>query len=161
MSRNLLIAILLSILPIFELRGGIPFALGTKCPVLLTFAACTGANIVIIPLVFLFLDTVNKHLLKIAVYKKLFDALVDRARKKAHAGIEKYGYVGLALFVAVPLPLTGAYSGCLAAWFFDMERKRATLAIAVGVLIAGIAVTLVVVSGIEALQHIFTKQVQV
>ncbi len=58
---------------------------------------------------------------------------LERARSKAHPLVEKYGVVGLAVFVAVPLPGTGAYSGSLAAWLLDLEWHKAFLAVALGV----------------------------
>ena len=158
MNLHLLIAMFISILPVFELRGGIPYAQAQHVPAGLAFLCCTAVNIVIIPFILLFLDYVNKHLLRIGIYKRLFDKLVARARRKAHDKVEKYGYLGLCMFVAVPLPGTGAYTGSLVAWFFNMERKRASLAIAAGVLLAGVAVTLICFLGLTSLEF-FIKRV--
>jgi len=57
----------------------------------------------------------------------------EKIRAKAHPLVEKYGFIGLALFVAVPLPMTGAYAGTAASWLLDIEPKRAFLAVSVGV----------------------------
>ena len=148
----LLQSIILSMLPIAELRGGIPLAIYNRIHPLLAFAVCVAANMIIVPIVYIFLDYLHHHFLTWKWYKKVFDHFLERARKKTHPYVEKYGYWGLAVFVAVPLPMTGAYTGTLAAWFFGMEKKKAFLAIAAGVVIAGIIVTGVVLSGAKMLQ---------
>ncbi len=76
------------------------------------------------------------------------------------AKVDKYGYWGLALFVAIPLPITGAYTGTLGAWVLGMDPKKTFLAVALGALIAGIIVTVVVSLGIEAFS-LFVKEVPV
>ena len=81
-----------------------------------------------------------------------------RIRRKLHKKVEKYGYFGLTLFVAVPLPITGAWTGTLGAWFFGMDKLKSTLAILLGVLIAGIIVTIVTLVGGNGLS-IFIKSI--
>ena len=88
--------------------------------------------------------------MRIKIYEGMFGRFIERVRRKAHPHILKYGYLGLTLFVAVPLPVTGAYTGTLAAWLFGMERKKAFLALSLGVVMAGIIVTAAVLSGVEA-----------
>jgi len=153
--KEVLIASLLSIIPISEIRGGIPYALHYKFPLTLIIFLIF-LNIIIVPIIFLFLDSINNLLLKIDIYKKFFNSTVERTRRKLHKNIEKYGYLGLTIFVGIPLPLTGAYTGALGAWIFGMNRKKAFLAIAFGVIIASIITTIVIVFGIKALS-IFTK----
>ena len=72
--------------------------------------------------------------------------------------VERYGYLGIMLFVAIPLPITGAWTGTLGAWILGMDRRKSILAVAAGVVIAGVIVSLVVGLGIGALS-IFTKSV--
>lgn len=115
-------------------------------------------NILIIPLIFLFLDYINNILLKIKPYKLFFNHIIKSTRRKTEEKIEKYGYLGLALFVAVPLPVTGAYTGTLAAWLFGMNRRKSFLSIALGVIIASVIVMIVSSLGIKALS-IFIKNV--
>ena len=93
-----------------------------------------------------------------ARYQKLFERVVSRARKKVHAKVEKYGYLGLALFVAIPLPITGAYTGALGAWVLGLEPKKTFLAVLLGVIIAATVVTIVTFLGIETLS-LFIKEV--
>jgi len=142
--QNLLSAIILSILPISELRGGIPLAIASGINPWQAFLICTLFNILIIPLVFLFLDFIHKYLYKIRIYKIIFDKIITRARNKfqKHAGT-KWEYPALFIFVAVPLPGTGAYTGSLIAWLFNLKRRKSILAIALGVLVAGIIITLI------------------
>lgn len=136
----LLWAILLSLLPFGELRVGLPVALANGVNPFLAFLVCYAANILVIPVVFFFLEFVHFRFLHHGHYRAAFDLFMERTRKKAHRFVEKYGIFGLALFVAVPLPGTGAYSGALLAWFFGMDKWKAFFSIALGVLIAGLLV---------------------
>ena len=156
---DFLYALILSLLPIAELRGGIPFALLSGYPVWSSYVGCVTANFFVGPIVFVFLKTLHRVLYNIGVYKKLFDWFERRVRRKTSHLIEKYGFWGIAIFVAIPLPVTGAYTGTFAAWLFNVEFKRAMLAVLVGVIISGIIVTTVMVTGIEWLMPIFTKKV--
>ncbi len=145
--NNILEIILLSAAPISELRGGIPLALIYGFNPIAAFLLCTLVNIAIIPVIFIFLETLNKLFLKIPVYSKFFHHFVERARHKIHKKVEKYGYVGLMLFVAIPLPITGVYTGTLGSWALGMDRKKSFAYIALGAIIAGIIVTLVAYYG--------------
>ena len=149
--------ILLSLLPISELRGGIPYAYSQGMSIMMAGTICVLANILVIPLLYLFLETLHKPLYRIGLYKKIFDFWVTRTQKKAEAKIGKYGYWGVMLFVAIPLPITGAYTGTLAAWLLNLDKKKAFWFLALGVVIAGIIVSVVTVTGLELFQ-IFLKQ---
>ena len=155
---TLLITGLLTFLPLLELRFGIPYAYANHIPPLAGSLYCIALNLLIAPLVFLFLNTLHSFFYRFNRYRKLFDRIVERTRKKIHAKIEKYGYLGLLLFVAIPLPVTGAYTGALAAWIFDMNPRKSSFFIGIGVIIAGIVVSIVAYFGIEALS-IFVKEV--
>ena len=108
------------------------------------------------PLLFLFLNTVHEKLTVWAWYDRIVGRLIDRARRKVEGKVAKYGYIGIALFVAIPLPITGAYTGTLGAWVLGLERKKTILTVSLGVMEAGVIVTTVTILGIEALS-IFTK----
>ena len=141
--NELVYGIILSILPISELRLGIPVAMASGTSVGLIFLLCVIANILIIPVIFLFLDFLHHKFLKIKIYRVLFAKLITRTRKNMeHRVGTKWEMPALFLLVAIPLPGTGAYTGVLAAWLFKLKRKQAFLAIALGVLLAGILVTL-------------------
>ncbi|UCF97152.1 MAG: small multi-drug export protein [Spirochaetaceae bacterium] len=154
--RTLLVTLALCLLPISELRGGLPFALSNDIPLPVAYLICVGANALVAPLVYLFLSSLHRLLERWQPYRRLFDHIVERARRKVHAKVEKYGYAGLILFVAIPLPITGAYTGTLGAWILGMDRRKTILAVFVGVIIAGIIVATVFTLGIKAL-YFFLK----
>jgi len=132
--------IAITMLPYIELRGSIPYGiLKEGLNPLIVFLVATTANILIIYPAFVFLDWFFHLMKKIP----LLDKTIKKTREKARPYVDKYGMVGLAFFVGVPLPGTGAYSGALAAHILGIKNKRAALAIAAGVIFAGIVVTLV------------------
>ena len=132
--------ILISMLPWIELRGGIPYGIlkAGFDPVLVTAAAVLG-NVAIIYPAFIFLDWFFDQLNRIPFMSKT----IEKTHEKARPYIERYGMLGLGVFVAVPLPGTGAYSGALAAHLFGMKNRAAFVSIALGVLGAGIIVLVV------------------
>ncbi len=141
--NELLYGILLSLLPISELRLGIPLAISAGYPPTLVFILCVLANILIIPFIFLFLDYLHHRFLHIKIYRVLFEKIVIKTRSKIEHRIgTKWEMPALFLLVAIPLPGTGAYTGVLAAWLFKLRRRKAFVAISLGVLTAGIIVTL-------------------
>lgn len=154
---NLAYAILLSLLPVAELRGGLPYAYLTGSPIWLAYLVCVVANFFVGPIMFLFLETVHKWLIKWNLYQKLFEIIIRRVRRKTSHLIEKYGFWGITLFVAIPLPVTGAYTGTIAAWLFGLDKKRSLLAVLAGVCIAGLIVSVVVFFGIEGLEFLYKK----
>lgn len=134
-----LIVVLISALPILELRGGIVVAhqLGFSYFEALFYGI--GGNLLpIIPILLLF-KPISQWMLRIKIYKRFYDWLFNRAMKKS-SNVEKYGAIGLILFTAVPLPTTGAYSACLVAILFFIPFRYAFLAISTGVIIAGFGV---------------------
>jgi|SRR3989344_5149018 len=150
-SYSIINTIIISFLPIFELRGGIPYGLANHLSLPLVFTISVITNILISPFLFWFLNKINPLLLNIKWYNHFYNKYLENARKKTRDKIEKYGYLGLLIFVAIPLPMTGAYTGTLGAWALGMERKRAMLYISLGVIIAGLIVALVAYYGIQAL----------
>jgi len=147
--NQLILGIILSLLPVIELRGGLPvalnYAVNNNFPVWLAFSTVIIANVAVIFFLFLFLDFLHKSFMNINIYKRTFNFFLERARKKAKK-VEKnmaiYGFLALTLFVAVPLPITGAWTGTLIAWILGLERKKSILSISLGVLIAGFLVLL-------------------
>jgi uncharacterized membrane protein len=137
---SLIYGIILSMVPIVELRGGIPVAVIGGNPVLLSSIVCTIANMAIIPLFFFFLNFLHMEFMKIKPYENLFNHVIVKVRHKIEPSVNKWGYIGLAIFVGIPLPGTGAYTGTLGAWLLGMNQKKSMLAIALGVIAAGIIV---------------------
>jgi uncharacterized membrane protein len=101
---------------------------------------------------------VHKLLLPVRVYANFFNRFVERARNKLQGGVEKWGWLAIAIFVAIPLPFTGAWTGTLGAWVLGLRKGRTLLAVILGVICAGIVVTAVVCLGIRAFD-LFIKQV--
>lgn len=147
---RVLLTFLVSMVPVVELRGGIPFgtALGLD-PVSAAAAAVLG-NLVPVPFIILFIRHIFDWLRR---YEKP-RALVEKFENKAHLkskNVIKYQTFGLCLFVALPLPGTGAWTGALIAAILDMRFKRAMPSIILGVLIAATIVTCVTRGVVAAL----------
>lgn len=141
-----LITIIIAALPISELRGSIPAALMMGLSPLKAFLlSILGNSLIIIPVLFL-LEPVSNALMRFKPWKKFFDWLFERTKAKGDL-IQKYEAIGLALFVAVPLPMTGAWSGCIAASLFRIKFRYAFPAIFLGVVGAGIIVLAVCLFG--------------
>ena len=151
-------SIIWSILPISELRGGIPYAIENDINPFLAYFICVGANILAFPIVYLFLEFLHPLFLKVGIYQKLFDKFVLKTRKKLDTKIKKYGFWGLMLFVMIPLPVTGAYTGSFAAWLFKIPKKKAFISVVLGVIISGIIVTTIWLFGSEVVKSIFIKE---
>jgi uncharacterized membrane protein len=136
-----LVVFLVSTLPIAELRGGIPLATGWGIPWQQAYLLCVAGNFLpVIPIVFL-LDPIARFLRRFRLFDRFFEWLFARTRRRGRL-IERYEALGLILFVAVPLPVTGAWTGAVAAYLFGVRPKYAIPAIACGILIAGVVVTL-------------------
>ena len=134
-----LIVFIISLCPILELRGGLIAAtlLGVK-PVVAYIVSIIG-NTLPVPFILLFITKVIDWMEKSKV--KWMKRVAKWLRNKAHKNkekIEKYGYLGLVLFVGIPLPGTGAWTGCLVASVFDMDRKKSFLAVMTGIIMASI-----------------------
>ncbi len=142
----------ITFLPYIELRGSIPVGIGLGLDPLSVFLVSTIANILIIFPIFVFLQLAFDRLFRIDWIKRHFWGKVQAIRSSVRSHTRRYGMVGLAAFVAIPLPGTGAYTGCLAAFLLDMDRKRASLAIALGVTIAGVLVTLASVGAFAVIE---------
>lgn len=138
--------VILSALPVSELRGAIPLGLGLGFSPLKTYAlAYIGNMIPVIPLLFLF-QPVSDRLRHIPFFERFFSWLEGRTRRKANL-VEKYEALGLILFVAVPLPVTGAWTGCVAATLFKVRFRYALAAVMCGVAIAGLVVMAISLAG--------------
>ena len=159
----LIITAFLSFMPISELRGAIPFAVANNIPWYWAYPFAVIINALIAPACWIFLATVHKLLYGAEpekgwrFYKNFFDRFVERARQRLSAGVEKWGWLGIAVFVAIPLPITGAWTGTLGAWILGISKKRTMLAVIIGVITSGVIVTTVTVLGIEAF-HLFVKK---
>ena len=170
------LTVVLSFMPISELRGAIPFAIANDIPWYIAYPFAAGLNALVAPVCWLFLATLHK-LLYGAIpafpdepkvqgspsvkgfrwYRNFFDRFVEKARKKLEGGIEKWGWLGITVFVAIPLPLTGAWTGTIGAWVLGVSKRRTMTAVILGVIIAGAIVSSVVIFGIGALNFFIKK----
>lgn len=162
MNTELLISLLLSFLPISEIRVGLPlgihFAITNNFSIPIVFILSILSNILGVLAAFWFFDNAHSRLLKINGYKKYFGWLHKKYIKKAEAFEKKFdiaGFAALAVFVAVPLPLTGAWSGAFIAWILELNRKKSIASISLGILGAGLLV-LAATLGVIGLKNIFS-----
>ncbi len=156
MINELLWLFFLSMFPIFELRWSIPIGIlhevkgvpflgtvqGFALDPVLVFFVCVIANIIAGIIVYFCLSKFLHFVLRYNSFEKIYNKLVLRAQKNSKKLIEKYGLIGLALFISIPFPGTGAWTGALVAHFLGISFKKFTIACILGVTLAGIMVTL-------------------
>ena len=142
------VVFVVSMLPVFELRGGIPLGInfyGMQWYYVVPIAI--AGNMVPIFPILLLLGPLSRLLSRIPVFKRFFDWLFSRTRSRS-AVVERYKAIGLMLFVAIPLPITGAWTGSIAAFIFNIKFHNAIISILFGVFIAAVIVTTLSLLGI-------------
>lgn len=132
---------IISLLPILELRGGLIAARILGVEFIKAFIICYIANIIPVPFILLFINWIFNKMSKWKPTKKIVDWLSNKTLKKKEQ-IDKYGYFGLFLFVGIPLPGTGAWTGSLLAILLNLDKKKSFITISIGVLAAGIIMSL-------------------
>ena len=149
-AGDFVMTMLVSMVPVVELRGGIPYGVAAGLPVWLAYIAAFVGNLIPVPFILVYIRRIFKW---IRQHMPRLNNLIDKLEKKAHlkgATMQKYQYLGLAIFVAIPLPGTGAWTGALAAAFLDMRLKKAFPAAVLGVAVAGFLIS-VITYGIASL----------
>ncbi len=134
--------VLVSMIPVVELRGGIPFGVAAGLPVWAAWLAAIIGNLIPVPFIIVYIRRIFQWMRR--RFPKL-NSMVDALERKAHLKgrmVSRFKYLGLAIFVAIPLPGTGAWTGALAAAFLDMPLRRAIPSITAGVLTAGTIISL-------------------
>jgi uncharacterized membrane protein len=144
---------IISMLPIVELRGALPYAIGVGLPWPKAYLLAVTGNLVPIVPILLFLGPVSDWLRRLPAFGRFFDWLFARTRRRSGL-VQKYGPWGLILFVAIPLPVTGGWTGAAVAYLLGIRFHRSFPAIAMGVLLAGVVVTLAV-KGVIGLVGLF------
>lgn len=146
-SFQLLIGLILTVIPLTELRVGLPiiinYCLINQLSIIPFFLIVIILNILVIFLIYFFLEKINGILLNLNFYQIWFEKVVKKIREKNKRFEDRFneiGYLALVLFVAVPLPGTGAWTGTLLAWLFGFEKKKSIISISLGVLIAGLII---------------------
>lgn len=134
---------LVSMIPVVELRGGIPFGVAAGLPVWAAYIAAIIGNMLPVPFILVYIRRIFQWMRR---HMPRLNALVDKLEKKAHLKgqkVTKYKYIGLWLFVAIPLPGTGAWTGALIAALLDMPLRKSIPSIFLGVVTAGLIMTFV------------------
>ena len=133
--------ILVSMVPVLELRGGIPWGVAHGLSHFAAFVCAVIGNMIPLPFIVVYIRRIFKWMRR---HLPQLDHMVDRLEAKAHLKgrkVTKYRYLGLMIFVAIPLPGTGGWTGALIAAFLDMRLRKAIPSIFAGVLIAGFLIT--------------------
>lgn len=140
-----------------EMKTGIPLSIVNYNinPVVAYFVCCT-ANILGFPIVYTFINTIHQPLLKNKRYKSICVRFAKRSKAKTAKLIHKYGMFGLFVFVLVPLPLTGVYTGSVVAWLLNAKKKPAFIAISTGLFASGIIVTILAMIARQGAFHTFS-----
>jgi len=150
--------IAITFVPTLELRASIPYGIfAANISWLIVFAVCVVANIIVGILIYLLMDLIIKIITKIPVITKVWDNYVAKTQQKIQKGVDKYGKWALAIFIGIPLPGSGVYTGALAAYLIGLRFKKFMVANVIGVIIAGIAVTVICLTG-ASVSNIFIKQ---
>ena len=143
----------MSMVPVVELRGGIPYGLSQGLEWPLVYLIAVVGNLLPIPFILLFVRRILQWMKRYERLGRIAERLEARAAKRSDR-VRRSEVIGLCMFVAIPLPGTGAWTGALIAALMDMRLKKALPSITVGVLIAGAIVTAVIRLGIHALNFL-------
>ena len=138
--QEVIIAMLWSLSPFGEAKVGIPYGMLSGANVYLVFVACLMANILVFPIMMLFLKSINPYFLKWNFYKKSAIWVARRTKRGTGEKIQKYGFWGILVFVMIPLPGTGVYAGSIASYLFNIERKRAFAANTIGIFLSSVMI---------------------
>lgn len=147
MDFRLILSVLLTITPGIELRLGMPVAISysieNNIPIILTFWFIVILNVLLVFIIFFFLENMHHALLKINFYKRTFNRYIESIHGKIKRFEKRHNQIGfyaLMLFVAFPIPGTGAWSGSIIAWLLGLERKKSIMAITAGIMISAIII---------------------
>ncbi|HEY49212.1 MAG TPA: small multi-drug export protein [Dehalococcoidia bacterium] len=126
--------------PISELRGAIPLGINANISWPIVFVVAVAGNLLPVPFLLLFLEPVSKFLSRVKLFERIINWIFRLSRRRGRI-VERYERIGLTIFVAIPLPVTGAWTGSIVAFLLGMSFWRAFISIIIGVLIAGVIVT--------------------
>ena len=145
--NDLLWVILLSIAPVSELRGAIIYGSTTELSLMLVVSLAIFFNALVGPLVYLFIHYAVGLFLHIQWFRRFWNHIVVHSQRKLEHSIQKYGTLGMAFFIAVPLPGTGVYTGAIGAYALGFSFRRFFISSIAGVVISGTVVTLLIIFG--------------
>lgn len=160
---GIMLLILFTLIPFFELRASIPLGLlngsialpfgltlnGLGMDLWLVFFVCVATNIILGPVIYFLLDKFFHLFFMNSFLSRYYNAIVRRTQRRIEPKVEKYGVLGVALFIAIPLPGSGSYAGALGAYLIGLGYKKFLIANAVGVVIAAFLVTLITIGFFE------------
>lgn len=152
MLKNYLIIFFISMVPLVELRGAIMYSQIFRLPVIQSFIICIIGNMLPVPIIYLFARKVLEWGADKPVIGKFFTFCLEKGEKGGEKLQAKAGrglFLALLLFVGIPLPGTGAWTGTLAASILDMDFKSSVTAVMLGVLLAGVIMMVVSLAGVE------------
>jgi uncharacterized membrane protein len=158
MLKKYLFVFFVSMVPLIELRAAVPIALGMDLPVIPSYIVCILGNMLPVPIIYLFARKVLEWGADKPVVGKFFTFCLEKGHKGGEKLKEKAGrglFVALLLFVGIPLPGTGAWTGTLAASLLDMDFKSSVIAVLFGVVLAGIIMGLASAGLLGALGVLF------
>ncbi len=151
--------IAITFIPTLELRASIPYGIfGTDYSWSIVFLICVIANIIIGIIIYVFLEWIIKLICIFKPIENLWNSYTDKTQQRISKSVDKYGEWAVAIFIGIPLPGSGVYTGAVAAFLIGLNFKKFMVANIIGVIIAGILVTIICLSGSE-LFDIFIKQV--
>ncbi|NNM22726.1 MAG: small multi-drug export protein [Flavobacteriaceae bacterium] len=140
MFQDIIITILWSLSPFGEAKAGIPYGILNGLNIYLVFVIAFLANVLVFPIMLFFLNEINHYLLRWNFYKKSAIWVARRAKGGSEHKIRKYGFWGLLFFVMIPVPGTGVYAGSIATYLFNIERRKAFYANAIGIFFSSLIV---------------------
>lgn len=157
-SDPYVLIVILTLMPFLELRASIPYGiLVAKLPWWQVFVLAVIVNIALGPVIYFLIDKFLHLMLRIGFVKRIWDRMIVKTQKKIHPKVERYGLVGLGIFIGVPLPGSGVYSGAIGGYLLGFRKRDFYLATVIGVLIAAIVVAAVSIAGGATLQRWFIK----
>lgn len=158
MLKKYLYIALISMVPLIELRGAIPVSQAMELPLLQSYIVCVIANMIPVPFIFFFARKVLEWGADKPIIGKFFTFCLEKGHKggdKLQAKAGRGLFVALLLFVGIPLPGTGAWTGTLAASLLDMKFKESVIAVMLGVVLAGVIMGLISAGAFGALGTLF------
>ncbi|MFO7841175.1 MAG: small multi-drug export protein [Fidelibacterota bacterium] len=158
--NELLQILLITLIPTLELRASLPYAiLVLGMPWFSAFLFVVLVNIILGPVVYFLLRAFLHLFIKIPFFNRLYEHSLHRVQTKIRPKVERYGELGLALFIGIPLPGSGVYTGALAAFVLGIKPRKFMVATIIGVLIAALLVLVAVLTGAGIFQWIIKESV--
>lgn len=156
---DILKMIAITFIPTLELRASIPYGIfGTEFHWFSVFIICVIANIIIGIIIYVFLEWIIRLMCFFRPVEILWNGYIERTQARISRGVEKYGEWAVAVFIGIPLPGSGVYTGAVASFLIGLNIKKFMIANIIGVIIAGVLVTVICLTG-SGLSQLFIKEI--